>query len=1303
VSYQRKSLQILGGGFNLLPPVDKVPQTDYLLAQNWRVDRLGRLVGRYGYPEVFSISGAGLAHSAGSIGGAASPYYVGCNSAINSPASALYYDGNSTPIASGFDGNRIGFASQNGFMYAMNRAVQGRHSPATGWQNWNLTAPPASPTVAAGSSPSPVSSATYNYGTYGTTIAASISAGTRTVTPASMVLGSGQHIIVGLGLIICDAGSTVTEVVTVTAVTGSTFTAVFRNSYTGPGIFCGEYGYVHSLTIAGTTYSFADIGYSNAQVPGVMAGIAGSDPNATVTYSGSGNSLVIAPILTNTLIPISGSDGNTAANLANGTVTTLPNGTYQVYLTFVSADLTLESNPSPPALSITVTSQTIVVTIPSADAPVDTRIGFVNIYAIGGTLGQAYLVGQVPSTASSAATTFNYTLPDLQVTNRGVVMPTANDPPPAASGIIGPYFDRLFSWSTATNPNRLFYTEPGLPQYWPGSANPQGGDWVDVGDEGEAIVWCTIHTNTLVIYKEKSIWMLIGPPDTGTLQQYRDGLGLTGQFALVSAGLVDYFVGPGGLHKFDLNNVSDVDAAVTPLFTGNLTGGAVEYFPPGSVLPGSAFNSNSTSAYACSLGYGMGKLYIGYAEQVVAGSSFCLLVYHEDSGRWFYHRNAVSGATGFFGWFFDGTAMIGLTGAASGAALGLNVDDFRAFATTDAGSAAIECVYQSHYEDCGMPDNQKMWLEAAVDCEYVAANVYAHFDNGATSALIGTITSAARATYSFSLAAIMSLSADGGILAKNISITVDASAGTAVIHNVYLYYYVEARQAASASTIPVDLGVGLVKQCKELQLDIDRGGSAAQAIVSSDLPGNALTTRETISIGSGSGRAILKFPFSVQEGFLWQLSVTGTLFRLYAARLLMRVVGTYIEAYEAAAGFVWDSQEMTFDSGITHIPRGYSIALAALPVKRAREISLEIDTVNEAVTLTLLTDLPGNSQTSRFTATVTANGRRFVRIPLAQGTSAPIEGRIYRIQLSGSNKFILYDAAIDVMPVGVYIEAYEAAGSPAAVWDSTTVDLGDPGAKTIDEIRIEMDSDSGGSAYVALYTDLPGEAQALRGTYQLTSGATGRAWVTVPVYAITGLVEARSIRLLVSSGAGFRIYAAQVRYGRIGRYIAAASLAGTDQLNTLEYDFEAENNKMYKRVECDLNASGTVTINVITSQETGGLSTIYTTTLTTAGRQAKMIPLPPGVRGRLFRVQIYSTDPARIYHVRAQSRNLNDAQARWEWKEYPVEPSSLVPEWKQLMVAPTPEDWFWAKCLSVAETPDSWQWVDVPFDVSEPS
>lgn len=998
-------------------------------------------------------------------------------------------------IASGFDGNRIAFSPMNNFMWVMNRGKQGRHSPAAGFEAWTLSPPPASATVATGASPGPSASATYTYSLQGDPL------------------------------------------------------------------------YSHFLTIAGVTYSFAENGYSAAQIPLVIASLASADPNCTVTFPGTGSAVVITPIVVNTLVPISGSDGNAVANLANGSVTSLPLGTYQFYLTFTSKDETLESNPGPVSLPVVSASQAIVVTIPAADAPTDARVGFVNIYVVGGTLGNAYLAGRVPSTVASPATTFTHTLPDITITNNGVVMPTNHDPAPAAAGMIGPHFSRLFAWSTAAAVNRLFYTDPDLPQYWPGSADDAVGNWVDVGLDGEAIVWCTIHTNLLIIYKERSIWMLIGDPDTGTLQQVYGGLGLVGQWAVIAAGLIDYFVGPNGLYLFDMDKVHGISGGVLPIFNQSRTN-AGQRTPPGSILPGTAFNSTSQFSYAVALGHAMGKLYIGYAEAGI--SNYNLLVYAEGAepelgtlvrstpGKWFYHRNSVSPLP-FFGFFFDGISMLGLTGAVAGAAAGWNVDDFRGFLATD-GGAAIECVYQSHYEDCGLPDNDKMWLEVRIDYEFSAgagAGVYAGFNNGVIPpVLIGVLNSGARATVSFGFPG----SIDGGILAKNISILIDAAtSGTAILHNVYLYYYVEARLALVASTIPTDLGIGKVKECKELELDIDAGAGAVAVAIQSDLPGNALATRQTPAVVASAGRAIRKYPFNVTLGYLWQVTLVGGPFRLYSARLLVRAVGVFVEGYESAAGFRWDS------------------------------------------------------------------------MPIA---------------LSGGD------------------------------------------VSTLDQLRFEMEA--GGASSVELFTDLPGETPVSRGTFALTATATSRAWVTVPLPegGSGQFIEARSVQAKITGDAGYRLYRGQVRSNKIGRFLMGTAPDGlSDAFNTLEFDFASERLNMFKRIEFDLRASGTVNVDVITNQDGDKLAPVYSPALVTPnGRSTLLVAMPPGVRGRLLRVKLSGTAPARIYRIRVWTRPVNEPSAAWAWKEFPLEASDVVPAWSDLVVEPTEP---------------TWAWVDVPFEVTE--
>lgn len=1197
-----------------------------ILAQNWRVDLAGKLVSRYGYWQKFSIAGAGVAHSVGQHGGVEGDYYVAANN--SSGVNGIYYNapstppGYTTPLATGFDGNRVAFAAMNGYMYVMNRGKQGRHKPNGSFETWNLSAPSKSPTAASASAPSVVSSATFSY------------------------------------------------------------------------TLQGNSDYLHFLTINGTTYSFKENGYGASQLPLLISILAQSDPNATVTYSGSGASVTIAPKASNVLVNVSGSDGNGAAALGVGTISTLPNGTYTYYVTFESSDKTLESNPGPTSNAVTLTNQAVQLTgIPTSS---DSRVGSRNVYAAGGTLGQAYLVGTIPDNTSTSAT---FAIGDLDITNNGVVMPTDNDGPPPASGMLGPYYGRLYAWSTASHPNRLFYSAVDEPQYFPGSASDEEGNWVDVGTEGEAILWATQHTNVLVIYKERSVWQLIGDPesDNSVLEQVHDSLGIAGAFAVVCAGQYDYFVSSNGLHRYDLSTFVDMAGVIRPLLNTNISNSG-PLTPPGGIAPGANYASDSLFAYALALGYAMGKLYIGYTE-ISSPASYCLAVFDEASGRWFYHKNSISGAAQFQGFFYDGVVMCGLTGTSAGAALGFWIDDFRHFFVADP-NGSTECVYQSHYEDAGLPDSQKNWLEVVIDYEFTGgdtATVYVGYDNGNTAlSSVGTITGTQRKQTGFALGT-------DGVLAKNISVAIDgtATAGLLIVHNVYLYYYEEARLAQAASTIPIDLGSAKVKQVKELELDIDASGGNVAVNLYSDLPGNALSVRQTPTVASNSGRALMKYPFSATEGYLWRLALkaaTGP-FRLYAARLLARVVGTYVEAYEAAAGFVWDSGEQSFDSGITHIPRGYAIALAALPIKRAREIRLEID-CSGTVTVNLLSDLPGNSQTSRYTGTIAAtSGRRYVSLPLPAGTSAPVEGRMFRLQISGSSKFLLYSAAVEILPVGVYLEAYEAAGG--AVYDSREIDFGS--AKTKEAREIELDIETSGAITATLYSDLPGYTMAQR--FQDTGvSSTGRQKILIPLTSGSAPYSyplGRLFRLILTGSNAYRLYGARLKVREVGTYLTGDETSATPAgvWDSTPLDLGTERVKDFKKLEIELQTDGASTLTVWTDQA-GTITEQFSTTLNTSGnREAVKIPLTPGIRGRLLQVEI-AGNGVRLFAGRVWWRPLNEPQARWEWASLPIEPTPPAWGWAPLPVNPTEPQWFWAKILSVEETSDVWEWTEIPVDVT---
>jgi hypothetical protein len=142
-----------------------------------------------------------------------------------------------------------------------------------------------------------------------------------------------------------------------------------------------------------------------------------------------------------------------------------------------------------------------------------------------------------------------------------------------------------------------------------------------------------------------------------------------------------------------------------------------------------------------------------------------------------------------------------------------------------------------------------------------------------------------------------------------------------------------------------------------------------------------------------------------------------------------------------------------------------------------------------------------------------------------------------------------------------------------------------------------------------------------------------------------------------------------------------------DVFNTLEFDYLTERRKMYKRIEIDLRADAAVTLNVITDQDGSALASLFTSSLTTPnGRTAILVPLPPGIRGRLLRVKLTATTaPARVYRVRVWTRTVNDPQAAWAWEDFPLEASEVLPTWMDLMD-------------QADGTAANWQWIDLPLN-----
>ena len=137
----------MAGSLNLLPPSDKPSEGDSLELTNWRVDQSGQLRSRKGMAHQTGYLDAGGGAANSMFRQAPSTRFLGAGNLLyRSPGPSSY-----AQMASGFDGQPIGFASIEDFTWVMNQALQGCVNADDDTFNPWIPAPPSSaPTAAAG-------------------------------------------------------------------------------------------------------------------------------------------------------------------------------------------------------------------------------------------------------------------------------------------------------------------------------------------------------------------------------------------------------------------------------------------------------------------------------------------------------------------------------------------------------------------------------------------------------------------------------------------------------------------------------------------------------------------------------------------------------------------------------------------------------------------------------------------------------------------------------------------------------------------------------------------------------------------------------------------------------------------------------------------------------------------------------------------------------------------------------------------------------------------------------------------------
>jgi hypothetical protein len=236
------------------------------------------------------------------------------------------------------------------------------------------------------------------------------------------------------------------------------------------------------------------------------------------------------------------------------------------------------------------------------------------IYRVGGKLPAPYLVFRLDHGAVSEITDDAgengpegngdpnvWFLSDAAAIEYGEVLEDDHDPPPAAFGLAGPYFERLLAFNSTAHPNRIWYTPTSMPWHFPG-AETADGNWVDAGEEGEPIYAVSVKAHMCWVYKAHSIWRIVGDLEDGLLEQVTPHMGIVGPRAWASHGVVDYIRSNEGLYLM-ADKPYKVSVKVDPIFKG-IWSGLVEPTSP----------ADPTQSYYEVLAIVNDRLYHSYAE-----------------------------------------------------------------------------------------------------------------------------------------------------------------------------------------------------------------------------------------------------------------------------------------------------------------------------------------------------------------------------------------------------------------------------------------------------------------------------------------------------------------------------------------------------------------------------------------------------------------------------------------------------------------------------------------------------------------
>lgn len=773
----------------------------------------------------------------------------------------------------------------------------------------------------------------------------------------------------------------------------------------------------------------------------------------------------------------------------------------------------------------------------------DPQVDFVDIYRRGGTLPGQYLF--VDSIANGVGTTtFNDGAGDLVL---GEQIDTDQIDIPSTSGVIAIHQNR--SWmDDSANPDRLIFSRRIKVEEIVSSG------FIVASQGGDRVRRPFAYNDQLYCFTDRTIYRIVGS-DPSTFQPLQTGAqrGLFSRFALILGAGVIFFRAYDGIYAFTGSGRAEkLTEKIDTLFEGF----SVEGFDP----------IDDSEAESERLGFFDNKLYFAYTDTSAVRRE---IVYDFVTQRW---EPSDRPATSYL-------LLDDLGEFQSGDSSGFVFQ--RETGNQDDGSDIVFDLRMKFY-DFGAKQEEKTFTEIIVDADTAGqpVTVTAHFNNGETSVVLGTLNTATRDQIHFPV--------NGGIGtdARNCSIALTGDNGAVRMrfYKVIYNFWVEPRTQLKTATDWDDYGSPKRKFLRELIIELDTRGVTADVSVfldgSSTQVSSPAKTFPAVST-TGRERLILSLPFDTD---------------CKIARILVESTSATVPVKVYAHSFDWldNSLEST-----TRMQTPWE-EVGAPTEKFFTKLTLEIDTNSADVTVT--PEIDGVDLTP-FTVNTTSQQKVYLSFP------KDTKGTLIRLKLAtaAATEFIYYkhdfETLVEPRPV-----TGTSPGSSQTEWSSESW----PGDKRFRQLMLDIDTQ--GNA-VTVNVEVDGVV-----TQSPVVTTTDRQ---IEIISLDADTIGKLVRLTFEGGP-FLYYNHNFEFLR--------DPLDVTRWDTYELDFGYSRFKFIRRMWISSQGADIITLEIFVDESATADHTLtFLTNPSTGWEREGPIRLPAGLKGQLFRFIFTSPSAFKIW------------------------------------------------------------------------